>query len=281
MLAKAVANMHHCTFFNCSTASLISKWRGESEKLIHCLFDYAQLAAPSIIFLDEVDALLSSRGGTNSASSSSSSGGSGGHDSNSTVKSSTGGSGEHESSRRMKTEFLSRMDGLLSTTTTTNKQQRVMVLATTNCPWDLDIAILRRLEKRIYIPLPDWTTRKQLFLSYLQPMLLQTQPSTTTATVEVEKDEEEYRQIQTQDVDHCATQTNGYSSADIFIVCKDAAMMPMRRLMTTTSMMQLQVQRAQGTLAIPQVIMKIIFFTHLVCLFYVDDYDVGSCGRKM
>jgi katanin p60 ATPase-containing subunit A1 len=268
MLAKAVASMNHCTFFNCSTASLISKWRGESEKLIHCLFDYAQLAAPSILFLDEIDALLSSRSGTNSSNSSSN--GNDGSGSNGTGG--NGGNGnEHESSRRMKTEFLSRMDGILSGSTGSKgvggkTTKCVMVLATTNCPWDLDMAILRRLEKRIYVPLPDLETRKQLFLSYLQPMLSTAAGNPTTENeTENEGEQKNYREVQALDVDHFATETDGYSSADIFIVCKDAAMMPMRRLIASNSMQQLQMQRAQGTLALPQV-MSILVYSSIFLL---------------
>jgi ATP-dependent 26S proteasome regulatory subunit len=86
MLAKAVADTNHATFFSCSAASLISKFRGESEKIVKCLFEAARLCSPSIIFLDEVDALVSSRGAD----------------------------GEHEASRRLKTEFFSQMDGVAS-----------------------------------------------------------------------------------------------------------------------------------------------------------------------
>lgn len=87
LLAKAVANVNNATFYSCSAASLISKYRGESEKIVKCLFEAARLTSPSIIFLDEVDALVSSRSAD-----------------------------EHEASRRLKTEFFSQMDGIASST---------------------------------------------------------------------------------------------------------------------------------------------------------------------
>lgn len=84
LLAKAVCGFNGSTFFSCSSSSLISKFRGESEKIVRCLFEAARICAPAVVFLDEVDALVSARGAD----------------------------GEHEASRRLKTEFFAQMDGV-------------------------------------------------------------------------------------------------------------------------------------------------------------------------
>ncbi len=103
ILAKAVATEANTTFFNMSASSLVSKYRGDSEKLIRVTFELARFYAPSTIFLDEIDAIMCQRGGGSGGGSGSSSGGN------------SGGSGvvmEHEGSRRMKTELLMEMDGV-------------------------------------------------------------------------------------------------------------------------------------------------------------------------
>ena len=102
LLAKAVATQSNTTFFNISASSIVSKFRGDSEKLIRVLFELARHNAPSTIFFDEIDAIMSHRGGNAPSSSSASSAWSG------------EGNGEHEGSRRMKTELLVQMDGILN-----------------------------------------------------------------------------------------------------------------------------------------------------------------------
>lgn len=91
-----------------------------------------------------------------------------------------------------------------------------MVLAATNRPQDLDEAIRRRLEKRIYIPLPTATGRESLFKINLK-------------TIDVE-DDVDYKKL--------VEMTDGFSGADIANVCRDAAMMPMRRMLADMTDME-------------------------------------------
>lgn len=176
MLAKAVAG-EGTTFFNVSVSTIVSKWRGDSEKLIRLLFELARYHAPSTIFIDELDAVMSKRSSQD----------------------------EHEASRRMKTEFLIQMDGLVQS------DALVFVLAASNFPFDLDPALLRRLEKRILVPLPEEESRKMMFVSLLTPDIAD-------------------RNVQ-ESFDLFAQKTNGYSGSDIRLVCKEASMQPLRRLM--------------------------------------------------
>ncbi|KAK9377517.1 uncharacterized protein V1513DRAFT_436656 [Lipomyces chichibuensis] len=136
MLARAVATESQSTFFAISASSLTSKYLGESEKLVRALFALARALAPSIIFVDEIDSLLSSRSDT----------------------------GEHEASRRIKTEFLVKWSDLAHAAAGKEHKdgddaQRVLVLAATNLPWAIDEAARRRFVRRQYIPLPEPETR--------------------------------------------------------------------------------------------------------------------------
>lgn len=180
MLAKAVATECRTTFFNISASTLVSKWRGDSEKLVRALFELARHHAPSTIFVDEIDSILGARGGD-------------------------GGGGEHEASRRMKTELLVQMDGLRAS----KLGEQVFVMAASNLPWDLDIAVLRRLEKRVLVPLPEAEARVAMLRKHLQDRTSQDIP-----------------------FDELAASTEGYSGADIELLCREAAMRPVRRLMT-------------------------------------------------
>ena len=194
MLAKALATQNRTTFFNVHSSSFASKWRGESEKLVRILFEMAQFYAPTTIFIDEVDSLCSKRGE----------------------------GGEGNDSRRVKTEILVRMDGLNSDNNTEEnegdknnnkkgdeppKNKIVTVVGATNRPWDLDDALRRRFEKRIYIPLPNVDGRRQLFELNLKKVAVDNNV----------------------DYDKLIKATDGYSGADIANVCREAALMPLRK----------------------------------------------------
>ncbi|KAJ1630392.1 P-loop containing nucleoside triphosphate hydrolase protein [Pavlovales sp. CCMP2436] len=146
MLAKAVASECDTTFFNVSASTIVSKWRGDSEKLVRCLFELARFHSPSTVFIDEIDSIMGSRGE----------------------------GGEHEGSRRMKTELLVQMDGLQVSTR------------------------------------PGQVGRR---------WILQTPPPPPRVEREC-------------DLDAVAACTEGYSGSDLVLVCKEAAMAPLRRLLT-------------------------------------------------
>ncbi len=190
-----MASECNTTFFNVSASTFASKWHGDGEKMVRILFEVARYYAPSTIFFDEIDSIAGSRGAAN----------------------------EHEASRRVKTQLMVQMDGVgtegseeeeggegdESGEAEEKPNKTVMVLAATNMPWDLDEALRRRLEKRIYIPLPDLEGRKELFKINMKG-------------VDVEPD---------VDFDELAAKCEGYSGADVANVCRDASMMSVRRIM--------------------------------------------------
>ncbi|KAG0202037.1 hypothetical protein BGX28_005320 [Mortierella sp. GBA30] len=175
MLAKAVSQESKATFFSISASSLTSKFVGESEKLVRTLFAIAQELQPSVIFIDEVDSILTERS-----------------------------ENEHEASRRLKTEFLLQFDGAGS-----NSDDRVLVMGATNRPQELDEAARRRFVKRIYIPLPEPETRRNLLTKLLSG--------------------QDYH-LSASEMQKLVQQTEGYSGSDLTALAKDAALGPLRSL---------------------------------------------------
>lgn len=177
-LAKAVATEANSTFYSVSSSDLVSKWMGESERLVKQLFAMARQNKPAIIFIDEVDALCSTRG-----------------------------EGESESARRIKTEFLVQMNGV------GNDTSGVLVLGATNIPWQLDSAIRRRFEKRIYIPLPEVNARARMF-------------ELNVGSTPCKLDQRDFKTL--------ADNTEGFSGSDITVVVRDALMEPIRKVQSAT-----------------------------------------------
>ena len=206
MIAKAIASECNSTFFNISASSLTSKWVGESEKTVKSLFKIAYKKVPSIIFIDEIDSILSKRSES-----------------------------ENEATKRLKTEFLIQFDGLGS-----NPNARLLVIAATNRPMDLDEALLRRLPKRVYCGPLDEDGRFEFIKKVIN-------------RVEVNLSDDDIREI--------AKKTNDYSNSDLMELCREAAYQPVREL-TTEQIMETKkfrplvkqdllnaVQKIRGTLS--------------------------------
>eukprot|EP00672_Neobodo_designis_P018285 CAMPEP_0174830446 /NCGR_PEP_ID=MMETSP1114-20130205/2520_1 /TAXON_ID=312471 /ORGANISM="Neobodo designis, Strain CCAP 1951/1" /LENGTH=604 /DNA_ID=CAMNT_0016064245 /DNA_START=77 /DNA_END=1891 /DNA_ORIENTATION=- len=178
MLAKAVASMGETTFFNVSPATLVSKMRGDSEKLLRVLFDMARHYSPSVIFIDEIDSLCGQRG-----------------------------SDQHEASRRALSVLLTMIDGV-----GVNDSNYVLLLGATNHPWDIDEAMRRRLEKRIYIPLPEHSERVALLR-----IVAEKQPNVKLA------DDVDFELLSRE------VERQLYSGADLAQLAREAFQMSMRR----------------------------------------------------
>jgi len=170
MVAKAVASQFNgeVTFFNMSAVEFTSRYYGDSEKLVRALFEIAAEKQPSVIFIDEIDSILGRRK-----------------------------EGELDVSRRIKTEFLVRLDGV-----GTKTQDRILIIGATNRPFDLDDAVMRRFTSRIFLPLPNFEARKQMLVKQL---------------------ESESNSLTEKDVAWIAKNTEGYSFADLMSLCAEAA----------------------------------------------------------
>ncbi|GLJ38246.1 hypothetical protein SUGI_0778610 [Cryptomeria japonica] len=176
MLAKALATEAGANFINVSMSTITSKWFGEDEKNVRALFSLAAKISPTVIFVDEVDSMLGQRTRA----------------------------GEHEAMRKIKNEFMSHWDGLLS-----KNGEHVLVLAATNRPFDLDEAIIRRFERRIMVGLPNAENREKILRTILAK----------------ENIEEGF------DFKHLATITEGFTGSDLKILCTTAAFRPVRELL--------------------------------------------------
>ncbi|XP_060681474.1 fidgetin-like protein 1 [Hemiscyllium ocellatum] len=175
LIGKCIACQSGATFFSISASSLTSKWVGEGEKMVRAMFAVARCHQPAVIFIDEIDSLLSQRV-----------------------------DGEHDSSRRIKTEFLVQLDGAA-----TSADDRILVVGATNRPQEIDEAARRRLVKRLYIPLPEMSARRQIVMKLMSHENCSLNPEEMELIIE---------------------QSEGYSGADMTQLCREAALGPIRSI---------------------------------------------------
>jgi len=135
LLAAATSNGLEATFFNVAISGILSKYFGESSKLISSLYAEARRLAPSIVYIDEIEALSTQRSGD-----------------------------ETGAERRVISSILTEIDGLAGK----SDKRYVLTIAATNLPWLLDKAILSRFEKKIFVPLPDERARESILCIHLE-----------------------------------------------------------------------------------------------------------------
>ncbi|KAK9665203.1 hypothetical protein RND81_14G097200 [Saponaria officinalis] len=175
MLAKAIAKESGAVFINVRISNLMSKWFGDAQKLVTAVFSLAYKLQPAIIFIDEVDSFLGQRRNS-----------------------------DHEALTNMKTEFMSLWDGF-----TTDQHARVMVLAATNRPAELDEAILRRFSQAFEIGIPGRKERAAILKITLKGEMVD----------------------ENIDFDYLASLCEGCTGSDLVDLCKKAAYLPIRELL--------------------------------------------------
>lgn len=192
MLAKALARESGACFINLHISTLTEKWYGDSNKLVAAVFSLARKLQPSIVFIDEIDAVLGTRR-----------------------------SGEHEASGMVKAEFMTHWDGLASTTTE-GGSQRICVMGATNRIQDIDEAILRRMPKKFAVGLPNAAQRRSIF----ELTLRDTKIDPSIIPVANASGGRDRRAA--FDLDTLVRLSAGMSGSDIKEACRDAAMVPVR-----------------------------------------------------
>jgi len=168
LLASALATEVGASFVQVSAADAVSKWQGESEKLIREIFESASASGACVLFIDEADSLMRARTDD-----------------------------ESDGRRSIKTELLLQLQ---------NMREGLIVVAATNTPWEIDIAIARRFERKIYVPMPDQDTRRELVR-----LKLQARPD---------------HLLDPFDVEELVRQTDGCSCADVDVMFRAALNRP-------------------------------------------------------
>ncbi|MBC7219693.1 MAG: CDC48 family AAA ATPase, partial [Hadesarchaea archaeon] len=175
MLARAVATESEANFISIKGPELLSKWVGESERGVRETFRKAKMAAPAVIFFDEIDALVPRRGS---------------------------GFGDSHVTERVISQLLTELDGL-------EKLEKVVVIGATNRPDLIDPALLRpgRFDRLVLVPAPDLKSRLEILKIHTKKMPL----------------------AKDVDLEQIAKETEGYSGSDLASLCREAAMLVLRR----------------------------------------------------
>ncbi|KTW29637.1 uncharacterized protein T551_02253 [Pneumocystis jirovecii RU7] len=176
MIAKALAYHSNATFINMHISTLTDKWFGESNRLVAALFSLAKKLEPTIIFIDEIDSFLGKRQKM-----------------------------DHEATSMVKAEFMSFWDGF-----STDENSRIVILGATNRPNDIDEAVLRRMSKRFFIPLPNAFQREKLLKLFLSDIKL----------------------APDFDFNFLVLKTDGFSGSDIKELCRESVMSPVREFIS-------------------------------------------------
>jgi len=195
MIAKALANESGLNFLSIKGPELFSKWVGESERAVREVFRKARQVKPSIVFFDEIDAIGGARGG--------------------------GGGGGGKVGDRVLAQLLTEMDGVEGLV-------GVTVVAATNRPDMMDQALLRpgRLDRVVYVPLPDMETRRKVLDVHTRSIPL----------------------CSSVDLDMVASRTEGYSGAEVAAVCNEAALAALEESVTASEVTETHFETALSNL---------------------------------
>eukprot|EP00803_Ostreobium_quekettii_P001113 evm.model.scf_427.2 EVM.evm.TU.scf_427.2 scf_427:21425-24896(-) len=201
MVAKALAQSSGCFFLNVTASSILSKWYGDANRLVRAIFTLAWKLEPCIIFIDEVDALLSSRGTAT----------------------------EHEATLSAKTEFMALWEGM-----ETQTRCRVLVMGATNRREALDPAVLRRFSVQCAFPRPGIAQRHSIIRGYLSKhdseikAKARRSKGVDPGAVGVEGALMDGSEDGVPALEWLAKRTEGYSGSDLYELCVQASMVALR-----------------------------------------------------
>lgn len=193
MIAKALAKSSGCFFLNVTASSILSKWYGDAQKYVRALWTLADKLQPCIIFIDEVDSFLATRGSQT----------------------------EHEATLSVKTEFMQWWEGM-----ETMKGSRILVMGATNRPHSLDPAVLRRFSLKYEIGLPDERQRRAIIKAYIQKHIREA--AGVVGEIRAPLLDDSLTRSGLSPLTWIAKNTKRYSGSDLHELCAQAAQRPVQ-----------------------------------------------------